>query len=65
MRVESLGGVRTVTGSATLLEKGSLRDSSRKLKREKKRGGDSWDAERLRQLEEVSKKLEEFERGLS
>jgi len=58
MRVEFLGGVRTVTGSATLLE-------SRKLKREKKRGGDSWDAERLRQLEEVSKKLEEFERGLS
>jgi hypothetical protein len=35
------------------------------LKREKKRGGDSWDAERLRQLEEVSKKLEEFEKGLS
>jgi metallo-beta-lactamase family protein len=36
----------------------------RKLKREKKRGEDIYDLKRLRQLEEVSKKLEELEEEL-
>ena len=37
----------------------------RKLKREKKKGEDFNDPKRLRQLEEVNKKLEELEEGLS
>jgi metallo-beta-lactamase family protein len=36
----------------------------RKLKREKKRGEDFYDSRRLKQLEEVSKKLEELESEL-
>ena len=37
----------------------------RKLKREKKKGEDFNDPKRMRQLEEVNKKLEELEEGLS
>jgi metallo-beta-lactamase family protein len=36
----------------------------RKLKREKRKGEDFYDPKRLRQLEEVNKKLEELEEGL-
>jgi metallo-beta-lactamase family protein len=36
----------------------------RKLKREKKRGEDFYDSKRLRQLEEINKKLEELEEEL-